>query len=183
MASLYDQVSLHAELVFLKDVFRQNCYNDRQIHRVFNCRQKISQPEDNQDSVAFLPYVGTIFNRISRMLSRHNIKSVGLPPKKVSGFLRPVIDNLGVRTPGVYRISCECAKLYIGQTGRSVDTRLKEHQRYIRPEHPDKSAVAKHTVDLGQRIQFHETSILATKTRCMDGIVRESLRLSSIPTI
>jgi hypothetical protein len=68
--------------VFLKDVFRQNGYNDRQIHRVLNRRPNISQSEDNPNSVAFLPYVGTVFNRISRVLSRHNIKSMGLLPRK-----------------------------------------------------------------------------------------------------
>jgi hypothetical protein len=83
--------------------------------------------------------------------------------------------NPKTKTPGVYRIPWECGKVYIGQTGRSVDTRLKEHQRHIRLEHPDKSAVAEHTVDLGHHIQFHETSILATKTRYMDRIIREAI--------
>jgi hypothetical protein len=111
---LCDQKSLHTQLVFLKDIFRQNSYNDRQIHRVLIRRPNISQPEDNPDSVAFLPYVGGIFNRISRVLSRHNFKSVGMAPKKVSSFLRPVKDNLELRTPGVYRIPYECGKVYIG---------------------------------------------------------------------
>jgi hypothetical protein len=62
-----------------------------------------------------------------------------------------------------------------------VDTRLKEHQRYIRLEHPDKSSVAEHTVDLGYRIQFHETSILATKTRYMDRIIREAIEIELHP--
>jgi hypothetical protein len=35
------------------------------------------------------------FNHISRLLSRHNIKSVGLLPKKIPSFLRPVKDDLG----------------------------------------------------------------------------------------
>jgi uncharacterized protein with PIN domain len=59
-----------------------------------------------------------------------------------------------------------------------VDTRLKEHQRHIRLEHPDKSAVAEHSVDLGHHIQFHNTSILATETQYMYRIVKEA-----IPTI
>jgi hypothetical protein len=54
--NLCDQDSLHAELVFLRDVFRQKDYNDRQIHRV-NRRPNIIQPDDNPDSVAFLPYI------------------------------------------------------------------------------------------------------------------------------
>jgi hypothetical protein len=122
-----------------------------------------------------------MFTRISRVLSRHNIKSVGLPPKKTSSFLRPVKDNLGLRTPGVYKIPCECGKVYIGQTGHSMDTRLKEHQRHIRLEHPDKPAVSEHSVDFGHRIQLHNTSILATKTQYMDRIIREAIEIELHP--
>jgi hypothetical protein len=39
--------------------------------------------------VAFLPFVNMTFNRISHMLSRHNIKSVGLLPMKIATFLHP----------------------------------------------------------------------------------------------
>jgi hypothetical protein len=168
-------------LMFLRNVFRQNGY-DQQIHRVLNRHPNICQPDDNPISVIFLPYVGTIFNRISRVLSRHN-RSVGLPPKKISGFLRPVKDNLGLRTPGVYRIPCGCGSVYIVQTGRSVDARLKEHQRHIRLEHPNKSAMAEHSVDLGHHIQFHNTSILATDTQYMVASLGRPLKLSSITTV
>jgi hypothetical protein len=84
-------------------------------------------------------------------------------------------------TPDVYRIPCECGKVYIGQTGHSVDTRLKEHQWHICLEHPDKSAIAEHTVDLGHCIQFHKTSILAAKTRYMDSIIREAIEIELHP--
>jgi hypothetical protein len=100
---------------------------------------------------------------------------------KLSSLLRPVKDHLGLRTPGVYRIPCECGRVYIGQTGRSVDIRVKEHQRHIRVEHPDKSAVAEHCINQGHRIQFHDASILATKTRYMDRIVREAIEIEFHP--
>jgi hypothetical protein len=96
---------------------------------------------------------------------------------KLSGLLSPVKDHFGLRTPGVYRIPCECDRVYIGQAGRSMDIRLKEHQRHIRIEHPDKSAVAEQSIYLGHRIQFHNSSILATKTRYMDRIVREATEI------
>ncbi|XP_023702101.1 uncharacterized protein LOC111861620 [Cryptotermes secundus] len=105
--ALCDQDSIHAEFVLLGDVFRRNSYNNRQIRRVLNHRPNISQPDDKLDSVTFLPYAGTIFNQISRVLSWHNIKSVGLPPKKLSSFVQPVKDSLGLRTPGVYSIPCK----------------------------------------------------------------------------
>jgi hypothetical protein len=65
-----------------------------------------------------------------------------------------VKTHLGLKTPGVYRIPCECGRVYIGQTGRSVDIRLKVHQWHIRLDHPDKSAVAEHSIDHGHRILF-----------------------------
>jgi hypothetical protein len=49
---------------------------------------------------------------------------------------------------------------------------LKEHHRHMRLEHPDKSAIAEHSIDHGHLIQFHKSSILAMKTRYMDRILR-----------
>ncbi|PNF31609.1 hypothetical protein B7P43_G17997 [Cryptotermes secundus] len=71
--ALCDQDSLHAELEFLKDYFKRNGYNDRQIHRVLNLHPNYNQHDDRRDTVAFLNFVGTVFNRISRVLSLHNI--------------------------------------------------------------------------------------------------------------
>jgi hypothetical protein len=141
------------------------------------------QPDNKPHSVAFLPFVGTVFNHISRVLARHNIKSVGLPHVKLSSLLRPVKDHLGLRTPGVYRIPCECGRVYIGQMGRSVDIRIKEHQRHIQLEHPDKSAVAEDSIDQGYRIQFYNSSILATKTRSIYRIVRAAIEIGLHPYI
>jgi hypothetical protein len=46
-------------------------------------------------------------------------------------FLQSVKDNLGLKTPGVYSIPCECGQVYIGGTGHSIDNSLKEHHRHI----------------------------------------------------
>jgi hypothetical protein len=102
--ALCDEDSLQAELVFLKDVFKENGYNDRQFHRALNHRPLLPQPDNKPHSVAFLRFVGTVFNRISRVLARHNIKSVGLPHMRLSSLLRLVKDHVGLRTPGLYRI-------------------------------------------------------------------------------
>jgi hypothetical protein len=79
----------------------------------------------------FPALVRTIFNRVSRVLARHNITSVGLSHMKLSSILRMVKDHLELRTLSVYRIPCECGRVYIGQMGHSKDIRLKEHQWHI----------------------------------------------------
>jgi hypothetical protein len=85
-------------LVFLKDTFKQNGYNDRQIHRALNHHQHLPQPDNEPNSVAFLPFVATILNRISRVLAQYIFKSVGLAHMKLSSLLHPVKDHLGLRT-------------------------------------------------------------------------------------
>jgi hypothetical protein len=42
-------------------------------------------------------------------------------------------------------------------------------------------AVVEHSTDQGNRIQFHNASILATKTRYMDRIVREAIEIQLPP--
>jgi hypothetical protein len=99
--ALCDVDSLQADLVFLRDVNKQNGYNNRQIHRALIRSPHIGQPEDKHNSVAFLPFVGPTFNRISRVLAQHNIRSVALPHIKLSSLLHPLKDNLGLRKPDV----------------------------------------------------------------------------------
>jgi hypothetical protein len=64
-----------------------------------------------------------------------------------------------------------------GQTGRSMDIRLKEHQCHIWLEHLDKSALVEHSINQGHIILFHDASILATSTGCVDHIVRETIEV------
>jgi hypothetical protein len=87
------------------------------------------------------------------MLAKHNIKSVALPPRKIYSYLPPVKDALGLRTLGIYSIPCECGRVYIGQSGRSIQLRIKEHNRHIRLAQPHKSAVLTKTTLLNYRTQ------------------------------
>jgi hypothetical protein len=67
--ALCDEDSLQAESVFLRDVFKQNGYNDQQFHRALSRHPHLPQQDNEPNSIAFLPFVGTIFNRISRVLA------------------------------------------------------------------------------------------------------------------
>ena len=44
----------------------------------------------------------------------------------------------------VYKIPCECGKVYIGETGRAMQDRIKEHDRDIRLAPTQTSAVSEH---------------------------------------
>jgi len=143
--ALCDQESLAPELTFLTHDFKQNGYSHQQIERGMKPATRTTKTEDKPISTGYLPYTQTAYGTISRMLAKYNIKSVAIPPKKISSYMPPTKNAAGLRTPGIYMIACECGKVYIGQSGRSVKFRIKEHERHIRLAQTDKSAVAEHS--------------------------------------
>jgi hypothetical protein len=80
--ALCDKESLHEELEFLKSTFRENGYSLKQIQHALNPVVRTPKLNNKPTSVALLPYAQTTYSRISRMLVKHNIRSVGLPPEE-----------------------------------------------------------------------------------------------------
>jgi hypothetical protein len=58
------------------------------------------------------PYINNTYGRLSTMLAKYNIKSVALSYRKIASYLPPVKDVIGLKTPGIYRIPCECGTVY-----------------------------------------------------------------------
>ena len=79
---------------------------------------------------------------------------------------------MGLQTPGVYSIPCEYGQVYIGQTGSSIETRIKENHQHIWLGQPDKLAVAKHRFNHNHLIKFQDTWILSTVPGYTDRLIR-----------
>jgi len=103
--ALCDQESLAPELTFLTNVFKQNGYSQQRI-RAIKPATRTNKTEDKPTCTAYLPYTQTSYGRLSRMLAKYNIKSVAIPPRKISSNMPPTKDAPGLRTPGIYRIPC-----------------------------------------------------------------------------
>jgi hypothetical protein len=112
-----DTNSLSQEVKLFWETFRNNGCGERQILCALNPPKRAPPPCEDHTSMAFLPFIDITFNCISRALSKYNSKTVGFPPRKLSSFLHPMKDHVALKVPGVYIISCECGKVYIGQTG------------------------------------------------------------------
>ena len=83
----------------------------------------------------------------------------------------------------MYRIPCECGLVYIGETGRNLSLRLKEHKTNCEKAELEKLAVAKHSWTNDHRIKWNEASILATESHKFSRKMRESIETEKHSTI
>ena len=78
---------------------------------------------------------------------------------------------------GIYQVPCmDCRKLYIGQTGRPLDTRLKEHKRAVR-EADERNAIFTHVQNFHHRINWTQSKIIIN---CKDYLKRNYIESAII---
>ena len=106
-----------------------------------------------------------------KFVEHHVIKLILLKIFKLSAHLTQAIirdkfttvktDKTDINLkPGVYRIPCTCGKVYIGETGRNLKVRQKEHKDCCLKCQPDKSALAKHALENDHPIKWDDSELL-----------------------
>ncbi|XP_046382358.1 uncharacterized protein LOC124153306 [Ischnura elegans] len=130
---------------------------------------------------ACLPYISSVSGKISRILKRNNIQTIHKPPSKIRDILVEAKDPRGLKISGVYRVPCGCGKVYVGETARTIETRLKEHRRHLRLGQPEKSAIAEHSISCDNPIRFEETAVIARAYGYWDRLVKEAIEIRLEP--
>ena len=76
--------------------------------------------------------------------------------------MRPKASEPVKRDCVVYKIACECGKVYIGETGREMNERMKVNEKDTRLARTRSSAVSEHANERGllvhqwQRTKTHK---------------------------
>lgn len=86
-----------------------------------------------------------------------------------------------LQTPGVYKIPCSCGKFYVGETGRGVSTRLKEHEKYTELRHA-RSTMVEHQLTTKHKILFDKTSALTKNKGYFPKEIYERVESWNAPT-
>jgi len=81
----------------------------------------------------------------------------------------------------VYRIPCECSKVYIGETGRSMQERIKEHNRDIRLTRTQTSTVSEHSDETGHYPIWNEVKFIDQDPHWYTSRVKEAIPIRLHP--
>ena len=145
---------------------KQNGYLSSFVYRN-SCpgRSRLDSEEQRPKRTLTLPYISNLFEAIRRLLAPLHIQVVFRPLMKLRQRLVhpkdpvPMDEWKGV----VYSILCtECPK--VGQTGRCLKQRLKEHRCALKNGDVAASALAKHALTAGHGIDLSKAEATATLT-------------------
>ena len=132
----------------------------------------------------FLPYIGQASHKIQRILKNVNIQVRHRSSGKLHSKLFTHKDRKPPDTqPGVYKIPCECGQFYVGETGRSLRTRLKEHQTSFRRNEWEKSAIVKHAQQQNHRIDWSNAELITSIKHWHTRRVREAIEILQHDTV
>ena len=97
-------------------------------------------------------------------------------------FSNKIKSNDFTIASGVYRIPCsDCSSVYIGETGRSFKTRLKEHQSNCRAQRNTSSAVVDHSRS-GHLLNFEHSRVIHIEPNYRKRKIAEALFIRSHKT-
>ena len=182
------QDNLQKEVDHLARVLKQNGYPAN-----FICNASapptqetadVSSPEEEQEKgpLVVIPYVAGMSEDIRRVCRKFNIRVVFKSGRTLRSMLTKVKDTLppGKQSNVVYRIPCSCGQVYIGETKRRLETRLKEHRDACERGMMEKSAVAEHAWEHHHPIHWEETTVL-DHGRGQELLVKEALHIQMTP--
>ncbi|XP_063969468.1 uncharacterized protein LOC135157522 [Lytechinus pictus] len=177
-----DQIHLRGELEHIKRVLKCNNYPS---HKICTELPPSRNPHVGQPKArVVLPYLGAASQKIQRILREADIEVRHSSSNKLQSALTTHKDKRNSKDlPGVYRIPCECGKVYIGETGRSFNTRIKEHKAHGRRDERDKSAIIDHAHTHDHRILWDESRLVTRVPYWHQRRVREALEIEEHNTV
>ena len=179
---------LQKEEKHLENVLKLNGYPTQFIHVSATPPPRLQlEPQGQQDEVpplVMLPYISRVSEDIRRVCSRHNLRMVFRPKQTLCMMLSRVKDRLSreKHSKVVYWIPCDCGKVYISETTRRLETRLREHRDVHHKGNTESSAVAEHTWNILHFIQWDNTTIVGQAKGTKELKIMEALHiLTTLP--
>lgn len=150
--------NLEKELNTIKIIATNNGFESKIInqikHKVLRklTLSSIIMEDKENDFFRTLTYFGKISEKIAGVLRKQVTNITFKPAVKLGNLLINNKDRCEKnKKSGVYKLTCQdCQGVYIGQTGRSFETRKKEHWRSLRLKKSD-STFANHLMEEGHK--------------------------------
>ncbi|XP_065645218.1 uncharacterized protein LOC136075711 [Hydra vulgaris] len=130
-----------------------------------------------------LPWLPRIGPKLRKELKPYNVRIIFTTPPTLKNILcnnkSKLIPN---SNPGVYKLTCSCGSIYIGETKKKILTRCIEHQKNYLKGKWDASGATEHGRECNGMFDWSNPKTLAIKSEYDQRKVRESLEINYAST-
>ena len=170
--------NLESERTHLNKVLVSNGYPESFINQATS--RRVQDDSSKHETMVVIPYVRGLSEELRRICGDYSIRVVFRSGPTLRSELMRVKDRIpvGKRSSVVYQIPCSCGMVYIGETVRRLESRVKEHQDACQPE---KSAIAEHAWGMHHPIVWENAKILDSANNQYTLRVKEALHICQTP--
>lgn len=143
-----------------RDLSRRG-YRQSDLATVGRSRKGRERKEVPQEARYSIPYYPGVYERVSKILGGLGRKVTGRPVCRLADRLVRKHQEERVQLGVVYKISCRsCNWTYVGETGRSLEQRIKEHKRMVKNMENERSEIAAHVLETGHSMNWEAATTL-----------------------
>jgi len=163
-----------AELRHLRAALSRNGYTKKDLSQLNSRRSKAPRKRNTEAKRVVIPFVPGLSHKVSRCFRKAGVNVVYRPPPTIRSIIsrkKPQQqESLGV----VYRIPCGfCSWSYVGETGRTLSERLKEHKRAVRNMSAS-SEISNHGLETGHAMDWSNAECLSREGGYFRRIFKEA---------
>ncbi len=138
------------------------------------------KPLDNP-KVSF-PSIKWNIDKITKILNKKNINVAFTPINTIRNMIDSGKDRIDPKQQkGVYSIPCSRGNEYIGEAGRSVGIRFKEHITDIARNRTWKSSLSEHAFSSSYYICMENAKIVHKETHYLKRRIKEAIEIEKRP--
>ena len=152
--------------------------------RLPSCHPPVDRSTTDPAATVVIPYISSASEAVRRILSPINIRTCFCLNVSLRDILTRAKDAVDPEKKAgvIYKIPCGgCSQAYVGQTGRSLSHRAKEHLRACRNGDTELSAVAEHAWSSGHAVAWDDMTVLDRSSRLHEHCTLEAWHIRSQP--
>ncbi|KYM95528.1 hypothetical protein ALC62_13958 [Cyphomyrmex costatus] len=162
---------------------------NKRIHKKLNshnCTTSISNTIDNSNNVAkinyfTIPYISSLSNKIKNYLNDCQTFKVAYKGiNSLNNIIKVQKDKVHtmLHTDVVYKILCkDCDATYVGQTRRTLKTRISEHKNHINRNTQQNSVITNHRLQFSHDFNWDNIKILDKEISLNKRLISEMIHI------
>ena len=156
---------IHKRLTYLNNKPSNNCNENKVEHRIS------------------LPFVDKLSQNLGKILHKAGIKTVYKMNNKLNSRIikrgKDILPKENIKGV-VYQLNCGgCDAVYVGETKRRINTRIKEHENNIRLVSATNSVITDHRINSGHDFGWKDFKILNKESNYFKRNIAEMLHIKS----